>query len=135
MIASRRNLMGHRVVDCFGEEVGQVVDTWPDDGGGEVELVVVRLKRFGERRMVPAGEVTVAGGWVQAPYTRAQIEDAPAADGGVHRAEEPYRAMSYWKFEEPGVTSKVTPRWRLSSGFFAMERPFLTTPSPITTAS
>ena len=52
---SRRNLLGFRVHDCEGEEIGRVVDTWPDDGGWVTEMVVVRLQRFGERRMLPIG--------------------------------------------------------------------------------
>src|SRR6201999_3430527 len=54
---SRRSLLGFPVQDCHGEEVGRVVDTWPNDGGWEVQLIVVRLPRFGERRMLPADEV------------------------------------------------------------------------------
>jgi sporulation protein YlmC with PRC-barrel domain len=52
MRVSRRSLLGYRVLDCQGEEIGRVVDTWPDDGGWEIEMVVVRLQRFGERRML-----------------------------------------------------------------------------------
>ena len=88
MNVSRHHLMGLGVLDSSGEEIGHVVDTWPDDGGWEVELVVVRLFRFGERRMLPVGEVRLMGGWVLAPFTRIQIEDAPTPDGGVHRAED-----------------------------------------------
>ena len=127
--------MGLGVVECSGEEIGQVVDTWPDDGGWEVELVVVRLKRFGERRMLPVGDVTVRGNWLLAPFTRVQIEDAPAPVGGVHRADDPYRAMYYWQFEERAGAGKVTAVWRPSSGFFATERPFPTPPSQTPIAS
>src|ERR671923_1798157 len=132
--ASRRNLLGLRVQDCHGDEVGQVVDTWPDDGGWEVELVVVRLRRFGERRMLPVGDMIALGGALWAPWTRTQIEDAPAADGGVHRAEDPYRAIGYWRFEEPDRTGIVTRGWRRSSGFFVTERPSPTSQSRTTTA-
>jgi hypothetical protein len=132
---SRRNLLGLRVQDCNGEEIGQVVDTWPEDGGWEMEMVVVRLARFGERRMLPADSVTVWGHVLIAPYTRMQIEDAPLTGEGVHRADDPYRAMAYWRWEEPGGGDMVTPRWRRSSGFFVTERQFPTTQSPTTTAS
>ena len=135
MNVSRHHLMGLGVMDCSGEAIGQVVDTWPDDGGGEVELVVVRLLRFGERRMLPVDGASVVGRWLQAPYTRTQIEDAPAPDGGVHRADDPYRAMYYWQFEDTAGTGKVTAQWRRSSGFFAMERPSPTSPSPTSSAS
>jgi hypothetical protein len=135
MSVSRHHLMGLGVMDCSGEEIGQVVDTWPDDGGWEVELVVVRLKRFGERRMLPVGDVTVRGNWLLAPFTRVQIEDAPAPVGGVHRADDPYRAMYYWQFEERAGAGKVTALRRPSSGFFATERPFPTPPSQMPIAS
>jgi hypothetical protein len=132
---SRRNLLGLLVRDCYGDEVGQVVDTWPDDGGWEVELVVVRLRRFGGRRMLPLEEFVAWGGVLRTPYTRVQIEDAPVAEGGVHRAEDPWRALAYWRFEEPGKAAIVTPPWRRSSGFFVTERPFPTSPSQTPNAS
>ena len=135
MNVSRHHLMGLGVVECSGEEICQVVDTWPDDGGWEVELVVVRLLSFGERRMLPVGEVRLMGGWVLAPFTRLQIEDAPAPEGGVHRADDPYRAIYYWQFEERADAGKVTALWRRSSGSFVTERPFRTTPSPTPIAS
>jgi hypothetical protein len=135
MNVSRHHLMGLGVMDCSGEAIGQVVDTWPDDGGWEVELVVVRLLRFGERRMLPVVDGRVVGECLQAPYTRTQIEDAPAPDGGVHRADDPYRAMYYWQFEEIAGAGKVTAQWRRSSGFFATGRPSPTSPSPTPIAS
>jgi PRC-barrel domain len=128
----RRNLLGHRVLDCHGEEIGKVVDTWPDDGGWEIELVVVRLQRFGERRMLPVNEVITWGDVLRAPYSRMQIEDGPAVEGGVHKADDPYRALAYWRYEEVGM---VTPPWRRSSGFFVTERPSPTNPSPTTSVS
>jgi hypothetical protein len=132
---SRKNLLGYRVLDCHGEEVGRVVDTWPDDGGWEIELVVVRLQKFGERRMLPIDDVIAWGGVVRAPYTRMQIEDAPIVEGGVHKADDPYRALGYWRFEDHGGAAIVTPPWRRSSGFFVMERPFPTNPSPTPSVS
>jgi hypothetical protein len=132
---SRRYLLGFRVLDCDGEEIGRVVDTWPDDGGWEVELVVVRLVRFGERRMLPIDEVVAWGGVLRSPFTRVQIEDAPLVEGGKHRADDPYRALAYWRFEERGRAAIVTPPWRRSSGFFVTERPFPTSPSPTPTAN
>jgi hypothetical protein len=132
---SRRNLLGLRVQDCNGEDIGQVVDTWPADGGWEIEMVVVRLSRFGERRMLPAESVVAWGRVLASPYTRMQIEDSPLTGEGVHRADDPYRALAYWRWEEPGGGDIVTPPWRRSSGFFVTERPSPTTPSPTTTGS
>ena len=132
---TRRNLLGLQVQDCNGEDIGRVVDTWPDDGGWELEMVVVRLSRFGERRMLPADSMITFGRALLSPYTRMQIEDAPVTGEGVHRADDPYRALAYWRWEDPGGVDIVTPQWRRSSGFFAMERPSPTSPSPTPTAS
>ena len=132
---SRRNLLGLGVQDCNGEEIGQVVDTWPEDGGWELEMVVVRLARFGERRMLPAASMLAFGRALLSPYTRHQIEDAPVAGEGVHRADDPYRALAYWRWEEPGGVDMVPPSWRRSSGFSVTEKPSPTSPSPTPTAS
>ena len=49
---TRYGLLGQEVIDGAGVLVGQVVDTYPFDGG-EVELVVVRLNgAFGGKRML-----------------------------------------------------------------------------------
>ena len=64
-----------------------------------------------------------------------QIEDAPVVNGGVHRADEPYRALAYWRFEERALSCIVTPPWRRSSGSFVTERPFPTTQSPTPSGS
>jgi PRC-barrel domain protein len=135
---TRRNLLGLRVQDCNGEDIGQVVNTWPEDGGWELDMVVIRLARFGERRMLPADAVTVWGHALVVPYTRMQVEDAPVTGEGVHRADDPYRAMAYWRWEElpgPSHPDIVATRWRRSSGFFVTERPFPTSPSRTPTAS
>jgi hypothetical protein len=132
---SRRNLLGLRVQDCHGEEIGRVVDTWPDDGGWEVDLVVVRLPRFGERRMLPAGKVFSIGSRLRAVYSRAQIEDAPEVDGGRHGADDPYKAKAYWMFEEPPRMGTLRAPWRRSSGSSATGKPSHTSPSPTPTAS
>jgi hypothetical protein len=132
---SRRSLLGLRVQDCHGEEIGRVVDTWPNDGGWDVRLIVVRLPRFGERRMLPAGDVFPFGSQLRVLYSRFQVIDAPEVDGGRHGAEDPWRALAYWMFEEPPRPGTLRPAWRRRSGSSAMEKPSLTSPSPTPTAS
>jgi hypothetical protein len=131
----RVTFLGLQVHDCRGEEVGRVVDTWPNDGGWELEMVVIRLSRFGERRMLPIEAITVWGERLYSSFTKMQIEDAPVSGEGVHRADDPYRALAYWRWEEPGGTAIVARPWRRSSGFSATAKPSLTTPSPTPTAS
>jgi hypothetical protein len=132
---SRRSLLGLRVEDHDGRELGRVVDTWPSDGGWEMQLVVVRLKRFGERRMLPVDALVAWGSGLRTIYSRVQVEDSPALDRSRWDADAPYRAKAYWRFEEAPLIGSLTPRCRPSSGSSATERPSPTTPSPTPSAS
>jgi hypothetical protein len=97
----RTAYLGRDVADASGTVLGRVVDTYPFDGGGELDMVVVRLRRFGERRMLPAHELRLDAGRLIAPFTRFQIEDSPDMGDGRHAAENPWRAKTYWHYEEP----------------------------------
>jgi sporulation protein YlmC with PRC-barrel domain len=103
MRTQRMNLLGLEVADIDGTTLGQVVDTYPFDGGGELELVVLRLRRFGERRMLPVSELRYEGGRLVAPFTRIQIEDSPGLSTGRHADEDPWRSKTYWYYEDPAV--------------------------------
>lgn len=94
------HLLGLDVTDANGTALGQVVDTYPFDGGGELEMIVLRLRRFGERRMLPVSELRIEGGRLVAPFTRRQIEDSPILDGR-RVDEDPWRSKSYWFWEDP----------------------------------
>ena len=76
------HLLGLEVTDANGTTLGQVVDTYPFDGGGELEMIVLRLRRFGERRMLPVSELRLDGGRLVAPV------HAPA-DRGLARPRRP----------------------------------------------
>ena len=97
------HLLGLEVTDASGAALGQVVDTYPFDGGGELEMIVLRLRRFGERRMLPVSQLRVDGGRVVAPFSRMQIEDSPTLSGRRHEDEDPWRSKAYWRYEEPVV--------------------------------
>ena len=126
--------MGLKVTDWQGDELGIVIDTWPFDGGGEPELAVLRLGRLGGRRMVPVAGLLRVGHTARAPYERWQIEDSPRYGEDWHSVDDdPWRALSYWRWEEPVVS--LTGRWQPNSGSFATAKPFHTTPSPTTIAS
>jgi hypothetical protein len=99
------HLLGMAVADSSGSVLGSVVDTYPFDGGGELEMVVLRLRRFGERRFLPVSEMRVKDGRLYAPYSKRQIEDSPALSTGRHADEDPWRAKTYWFYEEPVVTA------------------------------
>ena len=100
---TRWSVLGHEVVDGAGAAVGSVVDTYPFDGG-EVELVVVRLHgAFGGRRMLAVDDLWSDGLFLRTPFAAWQVEDSPVLSNGRHAAEDPYRARSYWRFEEPAA--------------------------------
>jgi hypothetical protein len=132
MIVRRRSVLGRRVSDPLGHPVGTVVDTWPFDGGGEVELVVVRLGRLGERRMLPVATLHADGRELRTPYARWQVEDSPALEDGRHAVEAIERSMSYWMWEEPADSLRAL--WR-NFGSSATARRSRTTPSPTPSAS
>jgi hypothetical protein len=133
-VRRRSVLLGLTVSDREGGEIGTVVDTWPFDGGGEPELAVLRLGRMGDRRMVPVAELRRFGGGLRLPYERWQVEDSPRLSEGRYGAEDPYRAQSYWAWEEP-VGGNLRARCLRSSGSFGTARRSLTTPSPTPIAS
>jgi hypothetical protein len=101
---TRWGLVGQQVCDGTGAPVGQVVDTYPFDGG-EVEMVVVRLAgAFGGKRMLAVEDLWLDLYGLRTPFAAWQVEDSPALSGGRHAAEDPYRARSYWRFEEPAAS-------------------------------
>ena len=71
---------------------------------GEVELVVVHLHGpFGGKRMLSVDDLWSDGFFLRTPFARWQVEDSPQLSHGRHAAEDPYRALSYWRFEEPAT--------------------------------
>ncbi len=102
------HLLGLEVADAEGGVLGHVVDTYPFDGGGELEMVVLRLRRFGERRMLPISQLVLHQGRLVAPFTRIQIEDSPSLSSGRHADEDPWRSKTYWYYEDPVI---VNSRW------------------------
>jgi hypothetical protein len=102
------HLLGLEVADVSGGALGLVVDTYPFDGGGELEMVVLRLRRFGERRMLPISELRLDRGRLVAPFSRQQIEDSPGLSTGRHADEDPWRSKTYWFYEDSVVAGS---RW------------------------
>jgi hypothetical protein len=102
------HLLGLEVADVNGGTLGHVVDTYPFDGGGELEMIVLRLRRFGERRMLPVSELRIQHGRLVAPFTSMQIEDSPGLSTGRYADEDPWRSKTYWYYEEPVVADS---RW------------------------
>ena len=100
------HLLGLEVTDASGAALGQVVDTYPFDGGGEQEMIVLRLRRFGERRMLPVSQLRLDGDRVIAPFSRMEIEDSPTLSSGRYADEDPSRSRSYWHYHQPVVELK-----------------------------
>jgi hypothetical protein len=98
---SRWSVLGQQVSDGAGVPVGQVVDTYPFDGG-DVEMIVVRMDRaFGGKRMLAVEDLWIDGFSLRTPFAAWQIEDSPPLSDSRHNADDPYRARSHWRFEEP----------------------------------
>jgi PRC-barrel domain protein len=89
---------GCAVVDAHGAEVGTVADVWPQDGGGEPEMVLVNVgRRLSRRRFLPLdGRPTLDGRTLRVPWERWQIVDAPDAEDGRwgHPA---HLARAFWR--------------------------------------
>ncbi len=78
---ARHDVNGHEVVDREGTFVGTVADTYPLDGGGEIELLLVNVgRRFPRRRYVPADRIRIEDSVVHLPLLRTDIEDCPSAE-------------------------------------------------------
>lgn len=93
--------MGQQVSDGGGIPIGDVVDTYPFDGG-EVEMVVVRLAgALAGRRMLAVEDLWEHAFGLGTSFARWQVEDSPELTGGRHAAEDPCKARSHWRFEEP----------------------------------
>ena len=125
-----------------GHSLGQVVDTYPFDGGGELEMVVLRLRRFGERRMLPVTELRLDDGRIVAPFTQHQVEDSPGLSTGRARRRGPVAREDVLVLRGLRVRARVGraelmsgARWRPSSGCSGTARPCRTTPSPIRSES
>jgi hypothetical protein len=92
-----RTYRGLGVVDAAGQEVGTVADVWPADGGGEPELVLVRVgRRFTRERYLPLDRRSQVADVLRVPWTRTEISEAP--DAGDRRWGDPVHiARAYWR--------------------------------------
>ena len=100
---TRYGLLGQEVYDADGHFVGDVVDTYPFDGG-TVEMAVVRMAgAFGAKRLLSLDVAWLDAYGLRTPFSAWQVEDSPALSDGRHAVEDPDRARSYWRFEEPAV--------------------------------
>ena len=56
---------------------------------------------FGGKRMLAVDDLWSDGSALRTPFSAWQVEDSPPLSCGRHADEDPYRARSYWRFEEP----------------------------------
>jgi hypothetical protein len=92
----RGDVVGRRVYDAHGRMVGRVSDLWPSDGGGEPELLLLRLERWARRRYVPVeGTEWTDEEGIQLPWTWLDLDEAPDAED--HRWGDPaHVARAHW---------------------------------------
>lgn len=91
----RGKLLGLEVVDCDGAIVGRVVGTHPFDGS-DPEFIIVSTGRFAIRRPIPLNGARAQSDRLQVPYTRWDIDDAPALEDGRYEDEQVDAARGYW---------------------------------------
>jgi hypothetical protein len=91
----RQDLAGRGIIARDGQELGTVADTWPVDGGGEPELVLIRLGRFGRRRWLALSDISLLADRLFVRWTASEIADAPDAED--HRWGDPALvARAHW---------------------------------------
>ena len=77
----RHEVVGLEVLDRDGQFVGTVRDTYPLDGGGEVQMLLVGVgRRFARNRYLPAKGLEVRDGKAHVPFARVDVDDAPPAE-------------------------------------------------------
>lgn len=92
----RHDVVGLEVVDAEGAFVGTVRDTYPHDGGGEIQLLLVGVgRRFARNRYVPAAGIKVIDGRVHLPILRDHIVDGPSAED-KRWGDPAHIARGYW---------------------------------------
>lgn len=96
------------VVDAEGRFVGIVESTYPLDGCAP-EFAIVRTRRFGQRILVPLERAVQAMRLLHVPYTRAELEDAPALDNIRYFDDAVSRSRGYWSLAEPAEPGAVAP--------------------------
>jgi hypothetical protein len=95
-LARQRNVRGLSVVGPTGKSIGKVIDTYPHDGGGEIEMILVNVgDKLPQRRWLPAPKVRYRNGRLRAPWPEWQIRDAPEAEDN-RWGDPPAVAKSYW---------------------------------------
>ena len=88
---------GLPVLDSGARVVGRVEGTWPDDGSGDPDYAVVRIRRFGgEHKLLPVRAARFLPSALQVPFSASHIDDAPAFDPDRRGHEQAARARSFW---------------------------------------
>ncbi|GAB3739403.1 PRC and DUF2382 domain-containing protein [Nocardiopsis nanhaiensis] len=79
------NLVGHRVLDTEGQNVGKIKQVFLDDRTGEPSWVSVHTGLFGMREtLVPLQGAHPMEEDIQIPYDKATVKDAPHVDAERH---------------------------------------------------
>jgi hypothetical protein len=103
-------LRGLEVRDRDGTVLGKVVDTFPFDGGGDTQFVLVRLRGFGGVHFVPVATSVTHEGELHVPWSKTEIEDAPALDGRRYVVDQAWAARAYWHIEELETLERLAVR-------------------------
>jgi hypothetical protein len=103
-------LRGLDVRDRDGVLLGRVVDTYPFDGGGDTSFVMVRLRGVGAVHFVPVATSVCHEGELHVPWSKLEVEDAPAVDSRRFVVDQAWAARAYWHVDELETLERLAVR-------------------------
>ncbi|MEV7776094.1 PRC and DUF2382 domain-containing protein [Kitasatospora sp. NPDC086791] len=83
-LTNAADLLGIRVLDCTGKNVGTIDEIYLDDATHAPEWATVRLRNTRKKAFVPLTTCETNGTELQVPYSRSLVEQAPAIAEGEH---------------------------------------------------
>lgn len=87
------SIIGHKVVDQRGDDIGTLEALWTDEDTGKIEFLGVKTGWiFGKTHVVPAHGVQVQDAYVRVPYEADFVKDAPSYP--------PHEELSYAQEDE-----------------------------------
>src|SRR5690625_1799819 len=98
-------LVGHRVLDNEGNNVGRIGQVYYDDATDAAKWVTVKTGLFGNHEsFVPLQGARSAGDDIRVPYGKQRIKDAPHFDAGQHISrDDEMRIYDHYDIRYPGV--------------------------------
>lgn len=102
------NLVGHRVLDTEGQNVGKIKQVFLDDQTGEPSWVSVHTGLFGMREtLVPLQGARPMEEDIQIPYDKATVKDAPQVEADRHVSPEDEELVRDYFARQGGIPQQA----------------------------